>query len=56
MTTVFSAYVTTSGQAWADFDIYMRSGGLRTRAAARCRIPGDLGGDQPELRPRSFRG
>ena len=23
MTTVFSAYVTTSGQAWADFDVYM---------------------------------
>jgi hypothetical protein len=23
VTTVFSAYVTTSGQAWADFDVYM---------------------------------
>ena len=23
VTAVFSAYVTTSGQAWADFDVYM---------------------------------
>lgn len=23
ITAVFSAYVTTSGQAWADFDVYM---------------------------------
>ena len=23
MTAVFSAYVTTSGQAWTDFDVYM---------------------------------
>ena len=43
MTTVFSAYVTTSGQAWADFDVYMperwATDADRRRAA---RIPGGL--------------
>jgi SRSO17 transposase len=43
VTTVFSAYVTTSGQAWADFDIYMPGRWAkdpeRRRAAG---IPDDL--------------
>ena len=43
MTTVFSAYVTATGQAWADFDLYMperwAAGPERRRAAG---IPGDL--------------
>ena len=43
VTTVFSAYVTTSGQAWADFDVYMperwATDPERRRAA---RIPGGL--------------
>jgi hypothetical protein len=36
VTTVFSAYVTANGQAWADFDVYMpeRRRGI-SRAAAR---------------------
>ena len=43
VTTVFSAYVTTSGQAWADFDVYMpdrwaRDPGRRQAAG----IPEDL--------------
>ena len=51
VTTVFSAYVTTSGQAWADFDIYMPERWAadpgRRRAAG---IPGDLGmATKPEL-------
>ncbi len=44
VTTVFSAWVTTSGQAWADFDVFMperwEKDGQRRRAA---RIPGGLG-------------
>ena len=43
VTTVFSAYVTTSGQAWADFDVYMPdrwAGGPERRRAAG--IPEDL--------------
>jgi hypothetical protein len=43
VTTVFSAYVTTSGQAWADFDVYMPgrwAGDLERRRAAG--IPEDL--------------
>ena len=43
VTAVFSAYVTTSGQAWADFDVYMpdrwaKDPGRRQAAG----IPGDL--------------
>ncbi len=44
VTTVFSAWVTTSGQAWADFDVFMperwEKDWQRRRAA---RIPGGLG-------------
>jgi len=43
VTTVFSAYVTPAGQAWADFDVYMPerwAGDLARRRAAG--IPGDL--------------
>ena len=43
VTTVFSAYVTASGQAWADFDVYMPgrwAEGLPRREAAG--IPADL--------------
>jgi SRSO17 transposase len=43
VTTVFSAYVTAHGQAWADFDVYMPdrwAGDLARRRAAR--IPDDL--------------
>lgn len=44
VTTVFSAYVTAGGQAWADFDVYMPRRWAedlpRRRAAA---IPDDLG-------------
>lgn len=43
VTTVFSAYVTASGQAWADFDVYMPerwAAGLPRRRAAG--IPDDL--------------
>ena len=44
VTTVFSAWVTTSGQAWADFDVFMpqrwETDWQRRRAA---RIPGGLG-------------
>jgi SRSO17 transposase len=43
VTTVFSAYVTARGQAWADFDVYMPDRWARDmprRQAAG--IPGDL--------------
>jgi SRSO17 transposase len=43
VTTVFSAYVTAHGQAWADFDVYLPgrwAGDLPRRRAAG--IPGDL--------------
>ena len=43
VTTVFCAYVTAQGQAWADFDVYMPgrwAGDLGRRQAAR--VPGDL--------------
>jgi len=43
VTTVFAAYVTTSAQAWADFDVYMPdrwAGDPQRRRAAG--IPGDL--------------
>jgi SRSO17 transposase len=51
VTTVFSAYVTTSGQAWADFDMYMPDRWAqdtgRRRAAG---IPDDLPmATKPEL-------
>jgi SRSO17 transposase len=43
VTTVFSAYVTAKGRAWADFDVYMperwATGPPRRSAAG---IPGDL--------------
>jgi hypothetical protein len=38
VTTVFSAYVTTSGQAWADFDVFMP--GRWDKDLARCRAAG----------------
>ena len=51
VTSVFSAYVTASGQAWADFDVYMpkrwADDPARRRAAG---IPEDLGfATKPEL-------
>jgi hypothetical protein len=51
VTTVFCAYVTTSGQAWADFDVYMperwATEPQRRRAA---RVPEDLAmATKPEL-------
>jgi len=51
VTTVFSAWVTTSGQAWADFDVFMperwEKDWQRRRAA---RIPGGLGHEtKPQL-------
>ena len=42
VTTVFSAYVTTSGQAWADFDVYMPGGGRGTRRRRAAGIPAEL--------------
>ena len=43
MTTVFSAYVTTSGQAWADFDVYMPDRWARDPERRRAAgIPEDL--------------
>ena len=57
VTTVFSAYVTTSGQAWADFDVYMperlATDPERRRAAG---IPEDLAmATKPELAIRQVR-
>jgi SRSO17 transposase len=53
VTTVFSAYVTPSGQAWADFDVYMPdrwAGDMPRRRAAG--IPDDLVfATKPDLRP-----
>jgi len=56
VTTVFSAYVTASGQAWVDFDVYMpqRWAGdqARRRAAG---IPDDLAfATKPELAMRQL--
>lgn len=43
VTTVFSAYVTASGQAWADFDVYMPDRWARDMPRRRAAgIPGDL--------------
>ena len=43
VTTVFSAYVTASGQAWADFDVYMPDRWARDLPRRRAAgIPGDL--------------
>ena len=42
VTTVFSAYVTTSGQAWADFDVYMP--GRWAKDSGRRRAAGIPGG------------
>src|SRR5690348_9918282 len=51
VTTVFSAYVTTSGQAWADFNVYMPdrwAADMQRRRAAG--IPDDLAmATKPEL-------
>ena len=51
VTTVFSAYVTATGQSWADFDVYMPerwAGDMPRRRAAG--IPDDLGfATKPEL-------
>ena len=51
VTTVFSAYVTATGQSWADFDVYMPerwAGDMPRRRAAG--IPDDLGfATRPEL-------
>jgi SRSO17 transposase len=43
VTTVFSAYVTANGQAWADFDVYMPDRWARDMPRRRAAgIPGDL--------------
>src|SRR5258708_22166540 len=43
VTTVFSAYVTAAGQAWADFDVYMPQRWARDLPRRRAAgIPGDL--------------
>jgi SRSO17 transposase len=43
VTTVFSAYVTAHGQAWADFDVYLPERWARDLPRRRAaRIPGDL--------------
>src|SRR6266568_2983567 len=43
VTTVFSAYVTATGQAWADFDVYMPERWARDLARRRAAgIPDDL--------------
>jgi len=43
VTTVFAAYVTTSGQAWADFDVYMPDRWARDPGRRRAAgIPDDL--------------
>ena len=43
VTTVFSAYVTARGQAWADFDVYMPDRWARDMPRRRAAgIPGDL--------------
>ena len=43
MTTVFSAYVTARGQAWADFDVYMPERWARDAPRRRAAgIPADL--------------
>jgi hypothetical protein len=43
VSTVFSAYVTTSGQAWADFDVYMPDRWARDTGRRRAAgIPDDL--------------
>jgi hypothetical protein len=43
VTTVFAAYVTTSGQVWADFDVYMPDRWARDPGRRRAAgVPGDL--------------
>jgi SRSO17 transposase len=51
VTTVFSAYVTTSGQAWADFDVYMPERWARDPERRRAAgVPEDLAmATKPEL-------
>jgi len=51
VTTVFSAYVTTSGQAWADFDVYMPDRWARDPERRRAAgMPEDLAmATKPEL-------
>jgi hypothetical protein len=42
VTTVFSACVTASGRAWADFDMYLPDRWARNLPRRRADIPGDL--------------
>ncbi len=50
LTTVFSAYVTTSGQAWAHFDVYMP--GRWAKDARRRRAAGIPDGLAMKTKPR----
>ncbi len=50
VTTVFSAYVTTSGQAWADFDVFMP--GRWDKDLARRRAAGIPGGLDRKTKPQ----
>jgi SRSO17 transposase len=50
VTTVFSAYVTTSGQAWADFDVFMP--GRWDTDLARRRAAGVPGGLRRKTKPQ----
>jgi hypothetical protein len=56
VTTVFSAYVTARGQAWADFDVYMPDRWARDMPRRRAAgIPGDLEfATKPELAMRQL--
>ena len=56
VTTVFSAYVTARGQAWADFDVYMPDRWARDMPRRRAAgIPGDLQfATKPQLAERQL--
>jgi SRSO17 transposase len=56
VTTVFCAYVTASGQAWADFDVYMPERWARDLPRRRAAgIPGDLQfASKPQLAMRQL--
>jgi DDE superfamily endonuclease len=56
VTTVFSAYVTANGQAWADFDVYMPDRWARDMPRRRAAgIPGDLQfATKPQLAERQL--
>jgi len=56
VTTVFSAYVTANGQAWADFDVYMPDRWARDMPRRRAaRIPDDLQfATKPQLAERQL--